>query len=398
MEFLLIGKDLTDMHKKPILDFEKTVYALVDDLKQFEYRIERRDQIWEFIFPDVKHQFHHIRVTKYDEKFFISLVDGEICNLEIKPKISVGVADTFNLSSYEKSRHDPSKAWGSLILSSRKWLNVVLKDWIKANRIAHESYQLNRRYGIVPNSLIRASVPNIYRLDKELGKTKSKQFIALVESNYFYDSVKTTRESMTADDYFKYCKIAYIAAQRKDDHVDMSLSGRAMYERYADGRDEGLLEIDPCSASEFETWIDCKHPKRLQSGHPWEIKRGGNTTHIDLSVSRPSHYIQKGFVVNIRGASIGRLKEAICMFLAIHDAGLPVTISDPEGIRKRLLAQDNIGIVPCFHSLHRANQHFHKEDSVYDVLHFDELGKFKTRIKPFISWEPLPIIKPFPRF
>jgi hypothetical protein len=82
------------------------------------------------------------------------------------------------------------------------------------------------------------------------------------------------------------------------------------------------------------------------------------------------------------------------MFLAIHDAGLPITINNPEGIRKRLLAEDNIGIVPSFHSLHRANQHFREEDSVFDVLYFDDFGKYKTRIKPFITWEPLPILRP----
>jgi hypothetical protein len=382
------------MQQNRTLSFEKNVYALIDDLKQFEYKLDYRDRIWEFIFPDAKRQFHRIRVTKCDEMFFISLFDGEICTLEVKPKKSVGVADTFGLRSYDESRHNPAKTWDPLILSSRKWLSYVLKDWIKANKIAHESYPLNKCYGLVPNSLIRASLPDIYRIDKELGRAKSKQFIELVEEGYFRDSAKTTRESMTANDYFNYCKIAYLAAQRKEECIDKSLSGCAMYKLYADGRDDGLLEIDPDSTSEFETWIDYKHPKRSQGGHPWEIKRGGNTTHIDLSVSRPDHYTQKGFKVGLRGASIGRLKETICMFLAIHKAGLPITISDPEGIHKRLLAQDNIGIIPCFHSLHRANQRFREHENVFDVLHFDELGRFKTRIKPFISWEPLPIIKP----
>ena len=81
------------------------------------------------------------------------------------------------------------------------------------------------------------------------------------------------------------------------------------------------------------------------------------------------------------------------MFLGIHKAGLPITIDDPEGIRKRLLGQDNIGIVPHFHSLHRANQHFHEHDSVYDVMYYDDLGRYKSRIRPFITWEPLPILK-----
>ena len=60
--------------------------------------------------------------------------------------------------------------WEGLIGCARKWLNAVRRDWIKANKRVQAEYPLNRRHGIVPNSLIRASLPNIYRLDKELGK------------------------------------------------------------------------------------------------------------------------------------------------------------------------------------------------------------------------------------
>ena len=94
---------------------------------------------------------------------------------------------------------------------------------------------------------------------------------------------------MTSNEFFEYCRVAYLAGQREDDHVDANLSGREMYERYADGTDEGLLQIDGDSKEEFAAWIDGKHPKKTSGSHPWEIKRGGNTTHIDLSVSRPKY-------------------------------------------------------------------------------------------------------------
>jgi hypothetical protein len=199
---------------------------------------------------------------------------------------------------------------------------------------------------------------------------------------------------MTAADYFQYCRIAYIAGKRKGETVDKSLSGREMYSRYADGRHEGLLEIDPDSEQEFADWLDGKHPKRGAGGHPGEIKRGGNTTHIDLIVSRPSMYRSEGFKVELHGESIGRMAETIRMLLAIHAANLPISIANPAGVRKRLLAQDNIGIIPVYASLHRANQHFGQDKGVFDVMHFDGLGRFKRRIVPFITWESLPILRP----
>lgn len=167
-----------------------------------------------------------------------------------------------------------------------------------------------------------------------------------------------------------------------------------MYERYADGRHEGLIDIKANSKQEFADWIDGKHPKKSRGGHPWEIKRGGNTTHINLSVSRPKFLQKEKFKVCLTGAAVTRLKETICMFLAIVDAGLPITISDPEGIRKRLLGQDNIGIYPEQHSLHRANQHYREHEDVYDVIHLHDLGRYKRRVIPFVTWEPLPVLKP----
>ena len=102
----------------------------------------------------------------------------------------------------------------------------------------------------------------------------------------------------------------------------------------------------------------------------------------------------KSSPARVCGPSIGSLVETIRMLLAIHDAGLPISIADQKGVGKRLLAQDNIGIVPCYDSLHRANQHFGEDEGVYDVMYFDDLGRFKRRITPFITWEPLPIFKP----
>lgn len=374
-------------------DFEENVRGLISEIQDFRYRIESVDHIWDIIFPDKKGNYHRLCVTKYHEVFFISQIDGKYCSLEIKPHECVKAADSFGMRSFEDYSHDPGAVWNDLITYARKWLKFAKVDWIKANKQMVENYPLNRRLGIVPNSLIRASISDIHRIDKELGKAKMKKFIRLVEDGYFNKSEKTTRDKMTANEFFNYCRIAYLAGKRKNDHVDEKLTGREMYKRYADGRDEGLLELDGDSEQQFADWIDGKHPKKRMGGHPWEIKRGGNTTHIDLFVRRPS-YSKEGFNIGLSGRSIGRLKETICMFLAIYDAGLPISISDPERIRKRLLAQDNIGIIPCFDSLHRGNQRFNEWEGVDDVMHYDEFGRYKTRIKPFITWKPLPLLIP----
>ena len=92
--------------------------------------------------------------------------------------------------------------------------------------------------------------------------------------------------------------------------------------------------------------------------------------------------------------SFFRLAETIQMFLAIRDAGLQISIAGHETVRKRILGQDSIGVIPSYTMLHRASQHFAKDDEVFDVMHYADFGRFKRRITPFITWKPLPVLQP----
>lgn len=372
-----------------------SVYALVKELGDFSYELSVLDHVWNILFPNKGEKWQHLYVNKYKHTFYITHVDGGGGSLEVEQKKGVRAMDFRGAPYYSVENHGKlAKVWETLIESARKWLKVARKDWIKANKRVQVEYPLRHRYGVAPHALIRASLPDVYRLDKELGKGRTRKLVRLVEDGFFLKKDNTEVSSMTADDYFQYCRIAYLAGKRKEETIDESLSGREMYSRYADGRHEGLLEIDPASEREFADWIDGKHPKRKRGGHPWEIKRGGNITHIDLTVSRSSPYRQEGFKVELRGESVVRMVETMSMFLAIHEAKLPISIANPDGVRKRLLAQDNIGFIPSYASLHRADQHFSRDEDVFDVMYFDDLGRFKRRMTPFVTWEPLPILKP----
>lgn len=376
------------------MELTSLTFAFVKELGDFAYELSVTDRVWNILFPDHGKKWNHLHVNKYKHTFYISHVDGG-GSIEVESgKFVRAMASMGDFSNCGKNHNHLAAVWEPLITSARKWLKVAGKDWIKANKQIQTEYPLRHRYGIVPNTIISASLPDVYRLNKKIGKSNAWKLVRLIEDGFFLRAENTEVSSMTAADYFEYCRIAYLAGKRKGETVDESLSGREMYVRYADGRHEGLLDIDPASEQEFADWIDGAHPKRGRGGHPWEIKRGGNTTHIDLTVSRPSLYRKEGFRVELQGESIGRMVETMRMFLAIHEAKLPISIANPEGICKRLLGQDNIGIIPSYVSPHRANQHFGKDKNVFDVMHYNDLGRFKRRITPFITWEQLPILKP----
>lgn len=373
------------------MTIKEMIFVFLKELSDFLHEADSLDRVWHILFPDKGNIWHHVRVTQYRDAFYMIPIDGSCGVLEVKPGKQIGL---MNRSGAFSCADDTwAEAWEPLIVSARQWLRVVRKDWGKANKRVWAEYPLKCRYGVVPHALVRESLPDFFRLDCEVGATHTRKMVRLVEEGFFNKREHTDVSVLTVSEYFRYCKIAYIAGKRKDEAaVDASLSGRELYQRYADGRHEGLLDIDPESEQEFADWIDRKHPARGGGGHPWEIKRGGNTTHIDLSVSRP-YPGHAGFQIGLRGESFSRLAETIRMLLAIQKEGLPISIADPEGVRRRLLAQDNIGIVPAYASLHRANQRFCKEDGVYDVMHYDDFGRAKRRITPFVTWEPLPILR-----
>ena len=116
---------------------------------------------------------------------------------------------------------------------------------------------------------------------------------------------------------------------------------KAQYYRHADGRDDGLKKIDPDSAEAFADWLE----NREKGGHPWEVCRGGNSTHVSLYVGL-GRVAEGCYHLTLAAKSYGRCVEAIKFYLALKHAGLPVIIYGAEFIKKRLLGLERVGIVP----------------------------------------------------
>jgi hypothetical protein len=197
---------------------------------------------------------------------------------------------------------------------------------------------------------------------------------------------------LTAARYFEYCKVAYLNSHLDLDEQTRQLSGIELYKLFADGRHEGLTEIEQDSVSEFTDWMEGKHPKKQPGGHPWEILRGGNTTHISLYVSKDRFGSDNQYEVKLRGNSIVRIAETLKIYLALMDHQLTVAIGEPEKVRKRLLGQDHIGIVPEYLSLHRAQNLFN--GYVDDVMHLYAFGGAQKEIGRLAAWRALPCLRP----
>lgn len=172
---------------------------------------------------------------------------------------------------------------------------------------------------------------------KNFRESEVREFAALT-ADYTDDYPKPAGrlEQMTANDFYRFCSIGYHANAYSG--LD-ALPLREQYEAHADGRDEGLGEIDADSSEAFQKWYT---DRKRHGGHPWEVCRGGNSTHVALFV----RHDENGYYLEVDGRSWSRCVETAKFFFALSHQGLPVVVDDGKAMSARFLGTDKIGIVP----------------------------------------------------
>ena len=142
-------------------------------------------------------------------------------------------------------------------------------------------------------------------------------------------------ERVTANDFYRFCAMGY----NENGYEGADLSPKGQYYKHSDGRDDGLSEIDGDSPEAFIQWYNDSH-KRV--GHPWEVCRGGNSTHISLYL----HKDEEGWYLSIDGDAWNRTIESVKFYLALHREGLPVYMHKGKLLADRLMEKEKIGVVP----------------------------------------------------
>ena len=186
---------------------------------------------------------------------------------------------------------------------------------------------------------------------------------------------------MTASEFFRLCEICYDANDYFKDQ-NKKLSSCEKYLGMADGRDAGLRDIDANSPMAFSEWF---HSGRVLGAHPWEICRGGNSTHISLFVSNKNDH----WDIRLAGSSIGRVEETVRMAIALYENNIPFELSNAEEIVQMISGTDFIGIVPNGVTPRYCHGMFPEQDRIIDFMNLDndERTQMETIGKSF--WYPL---------
>lgn len=185
--------------------------------------------------------------------------------------------------------------------------------------------------------------------------------------------------SMTANDFYKFCSIGYKA----NGYDGINLSPKDQYLKHADGRDDGLCDIDPDSPAAFLDWLK---DKSHFGGHPWEVCRGGNSTHIDLLPV----FGEEGYYLYLRGSSINRTIETLKFYNALNDSNVPVVLSDIALLRDRITGDENVGIVPRTVFPRYCHSMF-PEGNVIDFIHLPD--EKKREVSKHCMWQTEPKVK-----
>lgn len=218
------------------------------------------------------------------------------------------------------------------------------------------------------------------------------------------DRISCIRD-FTANDFFKACKIGYEAIGKDCSKYTLP----ELYQRYADGRDEGLTGmrhglnagpgIDFDSPTAWNEWYNGNRG----GGHPWEVVPGGNSTHMELFVRNKAseldyelragritqaEYDEKisraGYYFEIAGMQ--RQFESVSFYIALSEAGLPVVIAGAEELLARFEATDYVGIVPHHLPTRYCESLF--PDSYGTIIDFTHVYKGEDPWFDKITWLP----------
>lgn len=195
------------------------------------------------------------------------------------------------------------------------------------------------------------------------------------------ETIKERLPSMTANDFFRFCAMGY--AENKYNGCDKT--PKEQYYLHADGRDEGLKDLDPDDPEAFHAWL---HDYSRGGGHPWEVCRGGNSTHVSL---RPMDD-KDGYFLYLDGDAWNRTIETVKFYLALTRAGIPVYLIEAHTLADRLAEKEWIGIVPDGVMPAYCESWFPNEHIIdYMNLPYDDREKFL----PFCVWydeEPIMLV------
>lgn len=337
-------------------DYEE-MYAYGEVSSREEY-----EQLWKSDFPEEIEWFHFAAIEDVDRGYRCVFLNHRIVIEEDQSKENDGFP--YEISEFVE--------W---LIESVKAIIEELKDGTY-NRLIQNELPVWHRTGTILRKYFWDVYPDLREeFFADISEEDTRAFISYMqEQNDGEACCGELIQDMTAAKFYQFCALGY-----KENHYNYEgLTPKEQYYKYADGRDEGLGQINMDSVEAFSDW----YHNRNMSGHPWEVCRGGNSTHISLYV-RPK---EDGWRLTIAGDAWTRTIESVKFYLALRREGLPVYMMNGKLLAERLLGDEKIGIVPkgvfpvyCFS--------WFSDEDIIDFINLDYDDR--ERLSPYCVWNPI---------
>ncbi len=268
-----------------------------------------------------------------------------------------------------------------------RWLKEKIKSSVfkikkdKQGYNAHISKNMpyEKRVGRIIRSDYWKIFPEEGQIFKQAFPDESVEMLEKITAQSAEDNLNLIISKVSAGDYFRFCEIGYDANEYFKNRQE-KLTPKEKYLARADGRDCGLTRIDETKSAAFANWYK---KERNCGGHPWEICRGGNSTHISLYL----HQEGKGWKLSLAGSSSARVVETVKMALALYVNNIPFSLQKAEEILRMIKGIDFIGIVPEKVFPRYCHGFFPDEDRIIDFMNLGYEGVEEIIEKAY--WYPI---------
>ena len=377
-------------------------YGNFEELKSFGEveSYEEFEESWKADYPDEEKWYELVLVESYYPDGTLRFRSVALDNRTI---IS-GRTDVENQMSL--SEQDAADALCKLILPAAEDSMRLLREG-KYNDMVSEQLPLEFRTGVIQRRNEWRCNPERRQYDYDNLSEETVAEVKAILSEKGNEEDKVGRmKTFTANAFFKACCLGYQACG-----YDLTgLSPAEAYLRFADGRDEGLTgtghDLNEGPGIDFgdpKAWDDWFFSRRM-GGHPWEVVRGGNSTHVDLRVCHDKQHIEfehrigrltseeynrqmenAGYYLTVAGTH--RQFEAVNFYIALRTAGYPVVLSNSDELLARFSGDDYIGIVPHDMPTRYCENLFPDKYGV--IIDFIHVYKDDLPVRePYIEWLP----------
>jgi hypothetical protein len=323
----------------------------IEDFGNYDEYLENREvknredfeKIWQDYYPNPV-KWYLFSVSHYNEEYFISI--DNILTIHVK----AGQAEI------NKSFNNSLIIW--IEREVDKCIDRLKKDMVGYNQYINHHLPFSKRTG----HILRQQYWEIEPEEREwmlkgltIADIDTLKTIAELSKN---EEQVVLLDRMTSGIFFDCCKMGYDANNYPYDAESKPVD---LYRKFADGRDFGLTQLNPDSTEAFKEWFE---KREWQFGHPWEVCRGGNSTHISLYVDKQA----SGWRLSLAGKSTVRVAETVRFAIALYKHNIPFKLWDAKEILAMVSGTDYIGIVPKNIRPIYCHSYFPKEDHIIDFM------------------------------